>query len=290
MRRGEQAGPAVVEPRRSCRPPPRRAGARPPSPSGGGRARRRRPRDRPRPRPGRAPRRRRGGCRARGGAAWRSPRPGRRGARARRRSPWPRAPGRAAAPGAPRSRRSPRNAPSPRTARNVSAVDRRVHHAHERAVGVLQRHADRPGREAVEEVDRAVERVDDPAPAAGGLGARALLGHQPVIGRSRASSSRIVPLGLPIGVGDEVGRRGLRLHPLGRAPVVARAAPRRPPAPRARPARGPRSQGAGQAARGRPARPATTQRPRSGTERPPARSEADSASESESARGLQRGR
>ncbi len=101
------------------------------------------------------------------------------------------------------------------------AVDRRVHHAHERPVRVLERHADRPGREPVQEVDRAVERVYDPAPAAGGIGPRALLGHEAVVRSLGGQQLADRALGLAIGIRDEVGGRGFRRHAAGRPTVEA---------------------------------------------------------------------
>ena len=155
------------------------------------------------------------------GAARGSPRPGRRAAPARRRSRWPPAPARAARGSRTCRRASPRKAPSPRTARNVSPLIGRVHHAHGQAVAVLQRHAHRPGGEAVEEVDRAVERVHDPAPPARGPAARALLADQAVVRPLGLEQLPDRPLGLPIGVRDQIGRRRLRGDALGRPPVVA---------------------------------------------------------------------
>ncbi len=61
------------------------------------------------------------------------------------------------------ARRSvPRQAPSPRTAVNVSPRQRRVHHADDGTAVLHQRHRDAHDREAVQEVGRAVERIDQP--------------------------------------------------------------------------------------------------------------------------------
>ena len=129
------------------------------------------------------------------------------------------------------------------------------------ALGVLQRDADRPGREAVEVVGGAVERVHHPAPPARRRRCvRALLGQQAVVGalgqagcpRSRASASRSASETMSV-------RVDLRSTPL-RGPAEAlqqqRAGAR---APRARRARGrrPRLRAPGPPAR-RPRSPPTT--------------------------------
>ena len=79
----------------------------------------------------------------------------------------------------------------PRTAVKVSPRHRVVDDAGERAVRVAHRDADRPLRDPVEEVDRAVERVDDPAqPARARLVGALLLGEERVAGAALARSAR----------------------------------------------------------------------------------------------------
>ncbi len=149
----------------------------------------RRPRSRGPARPSR-----RGGCRARAAAAARRSRPARARARLVGEARWRPAP-RSSARGA-RARRQAagarrhRRAPPPRTARNSSPRTGSCTTPDEAAVVVLERDAHRPGGEAVEVVDGAVERVDDPTPPATRLGARALLAEQAVVGPLAASSSR----------------------------------------------------------------------------------------------------
>ena len=129
-----------------------------------------------------------------------------------------------------RSRRRPRRARRGRSRRGSASAPRPGP-----PVGVLERHAHRPGREAVEEVDRAVERVDDPAPAAGGLRARALLGHQAVVG----------PLGRRAARGSCARPRGRRPRP-GRWPTTSRPPPRAAARSRTAAPRRPRARALGQ--------------------------------------------
>ena len=70
-------------------------------------------------------------------------------------------------------------------------TQRVVDHADEAAVGVLERDAHAPGGEAVEVVDRAVERVDDPAPAAVPARSEPSSPSTPSSGRSCARRSRM---------------------------------------------------------------------------------------------------
>jgi hypothetical protein len=73
-------------------------------------------------------------------------------------------------------------------------------------------------RIAVQIADRAVERIEDPAPAALAPLAGALLGEQRVV---RPPGGQEVPdqlLGVAVGVRDEVGGRGLRADPPSRPP------------------------------------------------------------------------
>jgi hypothetical protein len=93
--------------------------------------------------------------------------------------------------------------------------------SHREPLAVLEGDAHRPGGKSVEEVDRPVERIDDPAPPALALAARALFGEQAVartLGREQLADG---PLGLAVGVGDQVGLRGLRAEALGLEPVKA---------------------------------------------------------------------
>ena len=124
---------------------------------------------------------------------------------------------------------------------------------------VLGGDADRPLRDAEEEVDGAVERVDDPAHAARALAVAALLPQDAVVGPGGRDPLADQPLGVVVGLGDEVGRRALGRDPQLRARGTPRAAARpprgRPPRPAraARPCVMPPPPGAARASRG-PAR------------------------------------
>ena len=74
-------------------------------------------------------------------------------------------------------------AAAPRRAELVA--HRVVDDADQRPLGVLDRDADRPLRDAEEEVHRAVERVDDPAQAARARRVAALLPEDPVARAAR---------------------------------------------------------------------------------------------------------
>ena len=115
---------------------------------------------------------------------------------------------------------------------------------------------DRDGvlREAVEEVDGAVDRVDDPADPGGAGLVVALLAEEPVVGAGGADPAADQLLARPVDLGDHVGRRWTwwrrpstrspaplahqrgrlagdvdgELEQLGRSTVVARSARRRP--------------------------------------------------------------
>jgi hypothetical protein len=95
--------------------------------------------------------------------------------------------------------------------------------AGQRTVLVLDRDGHAPGRQPVEEVDGAVQRVDDPAQAAGpaprGL---VLLGEQPVVGTGGGQLAGDQQLGLAVGLRDRVGGRRLGVdHQLAEAVGVA---------------------------------------------------------------------
>jgi hypothetical protein len=100
-------------------------------------------------------------------------------------------------------------------------AQRVVHDAGERARGVLARDAHAPQRDAREVVDRAVERVDDPAqPGAPVAIGRALLA-QHAVGRPPPGEHRgDRGLRRAVGVRDEVGRPLLGAEPAGRAAVA----------------------------------------------------------------------
>ena len=99
-------------------------------------------------------------------------------------------------------------------------TQRVVDHADEAAVGVLERDAHAPGGEAVEVVDRAVERVDHPAPAAvpGPLGA--LLAEHAVVRAFMCQEIAYGGLRGPVGLRHEVGGARLALD-VPRRPSVA---------------------------------------------------------------------
>ena len=71
------------------------------------------------------------------------------------------------------------------------------------AAAVLDRDRYCEGREAVQEIRRAVERIDDPHVLAV-AGAAALLGEERVIGMAAANGRDDLGLGLAVDVGDEV--------------------------------------------------------------------------------------
>ena len=96
-------------------------------------------------------------------------------------------------------------------------AQRVVDDADERAVGVLAGDADRPLRDAEEEVDRAVERVDDPAHAARARVVAALLPQHAVVRAGGGDPLADQVLGGVVGLGDEVGRRALGGDPQLRA-------------------------------------------------------------------------
>ena len=101
----------------------------------------------------------------------------------------------------------------------------------ERAAGVLARDAHAPLRDAEQEVDGPVERVDDPAQPARARPVVALLAEDRVVGPRRLEPRADQPLGRDVRLGDEVCRRALRAD---RQAAVAeprrtpRAARRRP--------------------------------------------------------------
>ncbi len=82
---------------------------------------------------------------------------------------------------------------------------------------VLGSDADRPLRDAEEEVDRAVERIDDPAHAARALEVAALLPQHAVVGPRGGDPLADQVLGVVVGLADEVGRRALARDPQLRA-------------------------------------------------------------------------
>jgi hypothetical protein len=92
-----------------------------------------------------------------------------------------------------------------------------VDHAQRGAARVLKPDAHAPGREAVEEVDRAVQGIDHPAPPVLRLAAGALLGEQPVIRPLRDQDLLDGALGLTIGLGDGIGLARLAVEPLYRS-------------------------------------------------------------------------
>ena len=135
--------------------------------------------------------------------------PARGGPRRRSRTPWRSAPWRARC--APRPGRARRRA-SPAAALGrpqlVRAAGRR--RRPRAAVGVLDRDRDRPLRDPEQEVDRPVERVDDPAQPARPASS------PPSSPRNRRRAARPQPradqrLGGLVGLRDEVGRRALGL-------------------------------------------------------------------------------
>src|SRR6266850_2274366 len=67
-----------------------------------------------------------------------------------------------------------------------------------------RRHRDREDRKPVDEVGRAVERVDDPADGAAGIGGGRLLGEDAVVGVTGADRLHHRRLGFPVHGGDEV--------------------------------------------------------------------------------------
>ena len=107
-------------------------------------------------------------------------------------------------------------------------LDRVVDHARHDLALVLQGDRDRPVRQAVQEVDRAVERIDDPA--AGrvlALHLGALLA-EPAVGRARLGQFVADDLlGLEVGAADEVARAlGGDLQVLDLAEIAQEAARR----------------------------------------------------------------
>ena len=75
---------------------------------------------------------------------------------------------------------------------------------------VAHRHADRPPRDPVEEVDGAVERVDDPAQPARALVVGALLlGEERVVGAALRDQRADRALRREVGLADRIGRRRL---------------------------------------------------------------------------------
>src|SRR4051794_5533785 len=76
----------------------------------------------------------------------------------------------------------------------------------------LARDADAPLRYPEQVVDRAVERVDDPAQAAAAGDVVALLADDRVVGPPLAHDGTDRALGVEVGRADEVGRRALRLE------------------------------------------------------------------------------
>ena len=66
--------------------------------------------------------------------------------------------------------------------------------------------ADRPLRDAEEEVHGAVERIDDPAHGARTGAVAALLTEDSVVGPGGRQALADQPLGVVVGLGDEVGR------------------------------------------------------------------------------------
>src|SRR4051812_26906727 len=82
---------------------------------------------------------------------------------------------------------------------------------------VVARDADRPLRDAVEEVDGAVERVDDPADATRAGRPRTLLAEHAVARALVAQQADDQRLRVTIGIGDGIGLRALQLEAGGRS-------------------------------------------------------------------------
>ena len=82
--------------------------------------------------------------------------------------------------------------------------------------------------EAVEVVGGAVERIDDPADAAGAAAVGALLAEDPVVGAGAESSRLDQRLGGPVHLGDHVGAGGLGADLGPRRPSRRAAGPGRP--------------------------------------------------------------
>ena len=185
----------------------------------------------------RARRRRRAGCRARAAAPARRRRPGARAPR--RRSRTRSRPSRSRAFGA--AVGSDRLAVQRRLARprrgEALLADRVEHDAGERAGRVLARDADRERRDPEQEVDRPVERVDDPAQLARRRSRRPPPPGSRRRGRRRAEHLPDRALGREVGLGHQVGRAALACaRPRARSPKRARQLGRRRLAPpRARP-------------------------------------------------------
>src|SRR3954447_9366002 len=89
------------------------------------------------------------------------------------------------------------------------AVQGIVHHRDQRPVTVAAGDGHRPLRNAVEEVDGAVERVDDPAEPARAYRAGTLLAQHAVARALLAQEPRDQRLGVAIGVRDRIGLRAL---------------------------------------------------------------------------------
>ena len=138
-----------------------------------------------------------------------------------------------------------RTSPAPATPIHVMPSTGRVHDADERLVGrpggEPRGDRDGPERHAVQVVDGAVERIDDPLDPGRRRACRALLGQQPVagaqLGRAAAtiSASDALSMAVTTSVGDDfvaatddvrapVGEQ--RARPRGRSAELPRGAPR----------------------------------------------------------------
>ena len=100
------------------------------------------------------------------------------------------------------------------------AVQRIVHDRDQRAGGVATGDGHGPLRDPVEEVDRPVERVDDPFEPARARRSRTLLAEHAVAGPLGVQQADDQRLGIPVGIGDRVGLRALVVE-AGSRPVVA---------------------------------------------------------------------
>ena len=106
--------------------------------------------------------------------------------------------------------------PLPRSGGERLAAQRVVHDGGERVPRVAAGDRDGPLRDAVEEVDGAVERIDDPFEAARAHGSRALLAEQAVARPLAAQEADDQRLGVAVGIRDRIGLRALVVDPGGR--------------------------------------------------------------------------
>ena len=118
------------------------------------------------------------------------------------------------------SGRSSSNAPCPGAPVERAPERRRVDHAQDRPAVLDEAQADREERDAVEEVRRAVERVDDPDGALAVAATRALLRQQAVVGELLGEPPGDQRLGVAVGGGHEVAGPLARDLRAGQPPVA----------------------------------------------------------------------